>query len=633
MTFFSALAQASLPISHAPLSYGVARNNISTARGPPHMPSSPDSIPSPHPPSPRSMSHPYSPQSPSVSSPTADAESSLLPELHPYANPSLAVSPSEEPDPTTPLHPTFSVPGPSQSTSTLSLSRSTTTMSTLSKLLGSERHASPHGREQTLGRISTLNGKEISSPISVLRSPFRDNNSGHSPLNGHAKWNDPPPSPSLTLISLEEARAKRSRSATVNPIIPSRSKDLSKYGTQYEQEPDARTPKFGLSRQNSNSSRTRMRSISTGAKAALHTLVTGSTANKNDSDRSQDEYPIPSAPNGAPLEKPRVRHKKSGIMRLFNSKDKDREKDKDLTPPIPVYPEVYGTHNLSPPQKTSVLQPLKKPSPHRVPVPNVTTLPVPGSYYPQPNHTSDSDSILDISSAFKRPSMITPPATKRTPPRQLSINTSQPRSFMSASSIDFAQSPYDSPGSRSLTDLGSGWLPTQSAPPNAKDFKLSLRPVSGMFSSHFAGHLISPPSASTLASDESFMPLASPEDNSIPITPMSSTRSIHSRYADSSSPEDPNAVISALQTQIVNAKKAWQREIWELECQVRDLKAEVEYLRDDDHGHGYCGTCGRGKRSAVVAQEVDTSDAMKNSIVNRPRARTGTGTTRFAGGV
>jgi hypothetical protein len=105
-----------------------------------------------------------------------------------------------------------------------------------------------------------------------------------------------------------------------------------------------------------------------------------------------------------------------------------------------------------------------------------------------------------------------------------------------------------------------------------------------------------------------------------------------SRGAVSLSPEDNPTVVQALQDQIVTAKKAWQRQVWELECQVRELKAELEDLRaTDDQAH--CEKCGRGKPTGTTAtQAEEPSTAKKSGVVNRPRARTGAGAARFGSG-
>jgi len=85
------------------------------------------------------------------------------------------------------------------------------------------------------------------------------------------------------------------------------------------------------------------------------------------------------------------------------------------------------------------------------------------------------------------------------------------------------------------------------------------------------------------------------------------------------------------------ARRAWQRQIWELEGQVRDLKAEVEEFRTAEHSKEYCAACGRGSAGRSPDEpEIDMEDLQKagvkvGGVVNRPRARTGVGS-RFASG-
>lgn len=86
------------------------------------------------------------------------------------------------------------------------------------------------------------------------------------------------------------------------------------------------------------------------------------------------------------------------------------------------------------------------------------------------------------------------------------------------------------------------------------------------------------------------------------------------------------------------ARRAWQRQIWELEGQVRDLKAEVEEFRSAENAREYCMACGRGNIGRPPTEVIDVSveDLKKagvkvGGIVNRPRARTGLGS-RFASG-
>lgn len=99
--------------------------------------------------------------------------------------------------------------------------------------------------------------------------------------------------------------------------------------------------------------------------------------------------------------------------------------------------------------------------------------------------------------------------------------------------------------------------------------------------------------------------------------------------------EDQSSVIRTLQEQIVAARKAWQHQLWELEGQVRDLKAELEELRVADDGQNYCATCGRGSAAASGAgpriEDLRKAGVKVGGVVNRPRARTGVGS-RFASG-
>jgi len=75
----------------------------------------------------------------------------------------------------------------------------------------------------------------------------------------------------------------------------------------------------------------------------------------------------------------------------------------------------------------------------------------------------------------------------------------------------------------------------------------------------------------------------------------------------------------SLQEQLISARATWQRKVWELEGQVRDLKAELEEVKGRN-GDEYCDTCGRGKKLPPASSG--------GGVVNRPRARTAT-STRF----
>ena len=94
-------------------------------------------------------------------------------------------------------------------------------------------------------------------------------------------------------------------------------------------------------------------------------------------------------------------------------------------------------------------------------------------------------------------------------------------------------------------------------------------------------------------------------------------------------------------TQITGARKAWQRQIWELEGQVRDLRAEMEEMRAKERSGESCAFCGRGGSAGYdeVVLEPHAHDMHRQGslpstpeaptgrggVVNRPRARTGVG--------
>jgi len=160
---------------------------------------------------------------------------------------------------------------------------------------------------------------------------------------------------------------------------------------------------------------------------------------------------------------------------------------------------------------------------------------------------------------------------------------------------------------------------------------LKLRPVSTMFSSHFTDHLLDPESALSERGSERSLDM----DSSTPTTtttttthsgslsPLSPNSSLHAlprsgldKFTLAVAQDDSQSeVVRALQAQIFGAKQAWQRTIWELEGQVRDLKAEIEELKHADNGGDYCGVCGRGHRRT-------TREDLKAGIVHRPRAYT-----------
>lgn len=139
----------------------------------------------------------------------------------------------------------------------------------------------------------------------------------------------------------------------------------------------------------------------------------------------------------------------------------------------------------------------------------------------------------------------------------------------------------------------------QSAPAHMSDFPaLKLRPVSSLFSTPFGEHVLAASDAPT------------------PLLPTASSFESNS---------DPDLVIRSLQDQLSSSHKAWQQQVWELQGQVRDLKAEIDHVHSGstrDAG-SYCDSCGRGRKLPIPLSNGSTDSLQANSVVNRPRARTG----------
>ncbi|KAJ7596928.1 hypothetical protein C8J56DRAFT_301491 [Mycena floridula] len=411
--------------------------------------------------------------------------------------------------------------------------------------------------------------KEISSPISVQASSF------NAQANGMAGWTDRVSSPPITLISLEEARSQRTRSSTFQPQSTS-SRISASSGTSFPQSADSDTYSTH-SPNNTVTSRARARSISAGARAkqAFHNIV-GSSPIRGDSEPVPASQPSSTPPSSAKS----LKHKKSGgFLRLFNGRD-----DKEPPPPVPSLSDGYNAFNA---QQSA--QKVPRISTQRVPVPTLSTINASpesaDSTKPSPKRIQTSLSINVPPVSYHGPASATRETFLRRPERNDAI--------------------------------------PQSAPPHMSEFpSLKLRPVSTMFSNHFAAHIIpQEPSISPDAYSDTPSSL-SPSTVVSPITPNHPRSDRLSGIGEkpasvlSTVSEDQSSVIRTLQEQIVSAKKAWQRHIWELEGQVRDLKSEVEELRAGDSGD-YCETCGRGEQHSAI-------DSRPVSVVNRPRPKIGT---------
>ncbi|KAF9022460.1 hypothetical protein BDZ89DRAFT_1115480 [Hymenopellis radicata] len=493
-------------------------------------------------------------------------------EAHPYANPNHARSASSHSYRRGPDAPSsLSFPPVTRSDSS-----ATVTETPFGKML---YRTDTQASEVPVPRSprSIFQGKEISSPMPLHQNADGFVSDPPEPARGTSfpGWMEKgPTSPNFNLISLEEARAQRTRSSTAQ---------TSSAALPFpEREPDRNS---GHSPSNSVASRARARSISAGARAkqAITNIVGAPKPERRDSEPAVVPNPNASSTPGASPGK-NVKHKKSGFLRLFNGRD-----DKSPPPPVPSLSDGFAAFNAT--QKAP-----KTPLP-RIPVPQLSpTLTVPDNY------STPSGS------------------PKRTPP-PLSINTSSPVS----------RAPSTGVGSRFAERLAPGdavGVP-QSAPANVTEFPaLKLRPVSTVFSAHFGNHILSNDS------------ILSPTDldtpsSTAPSTVVSPTTSVSfSRFHDKPSivtpSDDQSSVIQALQDQITSAKKAWQRHIWELEGQIRDLKEEVETLRGADKEE-YCSSCGRGQASSD--HSTSSGETKPLSVVHRPRARTGTGQSRFGSAV
>ena len=176
----------------------------------------------------------------------------------------------------------------------------------------------------------------------------------------------------------------------------------------------------------------------------------------------------------------------------------------------------------------------------------------------------------------------------------------------------------------------------QSAPPGRTDFvALSLRPVSTVFSSHFADHLLGAgskiPSEPALDADSGTPTTGTGSDGISPLSPDfvsprntrgEISRPMYGTSAKSSSDDGQPDVIRALQGQIFGAKEDWQRHVWELETQIRDLKAEIEEMRQAENSGRYCDACGRGRKKSGSVGHHRTPGVPSNGVPHRPRAYT-----------
>ena len=529
--------------------------------------------------------------------------------IHPYANPDLVVPYDPSPE-TIPSHHPISVDmGGSDSNSTVT--ESTSPISASFSVISNETStASFTSRDMPHGNLR-VNGKEISSPISVLRqsdASYVDRTtkflSLHPPpvgFEGPLRSNPNPRSPTVTLISLQEAQAReRFRGNTVHTTV-ARPKLPSPNSDDIPEAPEDQTVEMVAG---GKMAHTRARSTSAGTR---HNTVSLPPAQPEMRDESAVSSHTASAVPGRAL-----KHKKSGFMRLFGGRNSEGEKCPP--PPIPSIVDVYAEESSQIRGKSS------KSSLPRVPVLKSSS----------PMLRESGASNATLASSYSAASGGDGPdgkgtSSRRRQPPALSIVT-KPSDHSIATSVSGNGSPMglnftSPPPPLSLT------VP-QSAPPGGSDFPgLKLRPVSASFSSHFADMVAGEERRRDVHTPSS---AASSNTALSPFTPVSTRRSDDASATAVEAPGEEYLTIKGLQDQLVTAKKAWQQQIWELRGQIRDLTSELEGLREADNQE-FCEVCGRGEPRKHHASPSDEQLRKKGSMVNRPRARTGD-TARFASG-
>ncbi|PPQ62971.1 hypothetical protein CVT24_006077 [Panaeolus cyanescens] len=453
-------------------------------------------------------------------------------------------------------------------------------------------------------RPSAFQARDISSPVPVITPSQHLDGAPHEmppSINHLPGWTERNVTPGFSLISLEEARAQRMRAATSN--VDSRISTISGSSNTSAPFPSADSEASNLTQASDSSafsvlsSRNRGRSISAGAAKAKNALQT--FVGQPKPERRDSEPAVPPLPQGVTSQGKTLKHKKSGFMRLFNGNKTSERDEAAEVPPVPNLPE---SANISPSQ--TPLRP--KVTIPRIPVPSISQ-----SMLDPSNPSEDRGQDLHSpSSAYLSP--------KRSPPA-LSIST-DPLNQGGRSSTSVIRE--GSAAQQTLT-VNRPWLQDQpqSAPPNLSEFpSLKLRPVSTLFSAHFE-HIVAPDTHTSNEIDSEPLTSSSPNTIVSPLTPASASRNHHEAMCfDAPLGLEEPPTVKHLQDQLASAKKAYQMQIWELEGQVRDLKAELDLIKSKSRSD-VCLACGREK------DELTNATAPK-SVVNRPRARTGT-STRF----
>ena len=583
---------------HSAATQSSLRQKLSLPKIRTRTPSSSNTSPS----SPRSVMYspfskgPPSPLSENWNAPT-DAASiftnrSPSPVSHPYANPELSRTRTRDS-----VYPKSFVSFDTQSEESFPRSASIATL-TSSATTSNSLVTPPHQIVSSIAK-SRARDREISGPIPLPSQNVASDSRLRENISTIPGWQEQTQT-AFSLITLEEARAQR-RLTQLDPIV-----GLSSAVPQ----PEYSTPP---------QPRPHIQSLGSGGKAkgVLQSVVTD--FNRPAKPRNESpETPDSAAGQGVKS----LKHKKSGFMRMF-SKDKA-----STTHPadIPNFP-TEDSQNIPPVPRTP-----RFPT-HRVPVP-----PIDPAVNPTVASSIDSPMSLDNttnahhSQSRPSPKRIIPPLCINT--RNPGINQAFAQTYQASGSL--TSSPLRLPKQNFASPVDSEESMVQSAPPGRTDFvALSLRPVSTVFSSHFADHLLGMgskvPSESASDADSGTSTTGTGSEGVSPLSPdFVSPRGTHGEIsrpmtvtsAKSSSDDSQPDVIRALQGQIFGAKEDWQRHIWELETQIRDLKAEIGEMRQAENSGRYCDVCGRGRKKSGSVGHHRTPGVPSSGVPHRPRAYT-----------
>ncbi|KAH6916855.1 hypothetical protein BKA70DRAFT_1367430 [Coprinopsis sp. MPI-PUGE-AT-0042] len=417
-------------------------------------------------------------------------------------------------------------------------------------------------------RTSSVHGRGISSPIAVQGSALPASLSNESNLgNTLPGWTDRVVPPSFSLISLEEARAQQGKNAApADDLARTFSSNTTISSTAHEES--------GASMSSAASTRSRGRTVSAGAKAknAIQSMVGSAKLDRRDSEPA------------VPVIGKTLKHKKSGFMRLFN---------KEAPPPVPPLSLTTSLDN----EKKSA-----GPQPPARDYAGQTRSPTKGHKHSPPNlhistHASEAKPVLTTSVSPTDNGLLTKPW----------VNSSQPHS----------------------------------APADVTAFPaLRLRPVSTLFSAHFENFVPELQSNAHEHDRDIDTPTSSsPPEHISPITPGPNTDFFPSTKKTGF--DTQTVTIKALREELASSKVSSERRIRDLESQIRELKLEVEELRSADWNRrsrsssttAHCDNCS-GESQATVGylssspQRVGGSSSLLgvgNSVLNRPRAKTGAG--------